>query len=125
MGIVKDSNKQKSNITDEEIKLNLNTLLIRNNKREIIKELILNILQNNFIFLIGAILLVYKGLLLNNLIGLQIEGTSVILYVVLSSLLIMCPTINHKDKFGYIYMNAIYLIVTINKILKNLDCFPF
>ena len=47
MGIVKDSNKQKSNITDEEIKLNLNTLLIRNNKREIIKELILNILQNN------------------------------------------------------------------------------
>lgn len=113
MGIVKDSNKQKSNITDEEIKLNLNTLLIRNNKREIIKELILNILQNNFIFLIGAILLVYKGLLLNNLIGLQIEGTSVILYVVLSSLLIMCPTINHKDKFGYIYMNAINLIVTI------------
>ena len=58
MKIVKDSNKEKSNITNEQFKLNQNALLIRNNKREIIKKFILNILQNNFIFAIGVILLV-------------------------------------------------------------------
>ena len=36
-----------------------------------------------------------------------------ILYAVLASLLIMCPTINHRDKFGFIYLNIVYLIISI------------
>ena len=80
--------------------------------KEGIKKVALDILQNNFIFFIGVILLVYKGLLINNLIGL---GTNIntILYTILVALLIMCPTINHKNKFGYIYLNVVYLLVTI------------
>jgi len=71
-----------------------------------------NILKNNFIFLIGTILLIYKGLFLNYLLELQI-GIDVILYTTIVSLLIMCPVINHKNKFAYIYLNSIYLIATI------------
>lgn len=68
--------------------------------------------KNNLLFIIGTILLVYKGLLLNSLINLQI-GADVILYTIVASLLIMCPIINHKNKFGYIYLNIVYLIATI------------
>ena len=80
--------------------------------KEGIKKVALDILQNNFIFFIGVILLVYKGLLINNLIGLGVN-INTILYTILVALLIMCPTINHKNKFGYIYLNVVYLLVTI------------
>ena len=79
--------------------------------KEKIKKVVLDILQNNLIFIIGTILLVYKGLLLSYLIELEI-GKDVIFYTIASSMLIMCPTINHKNKFGYIYLNVVYAIVT-------------
>jgi len=75
------------------------------------KNIIFNILNNNIIFLIGTILLVYKGLFLNYILRLQI-GADVILYTFAASLLIMCPAINRKDKFGYIYLNIIYSLIT-------------
>lgn len=77
-----------------------------------IKKMLWDILQNNIIFMIGTILLVYKGLLLNYLINLQIS-TSVIIYALMASALIMSPTINHKDKFAYIYFNIVYTIITL------------
>ena len=40
--------------------------------KEKIKKVVLDILQNNLIFIIGTILLVYKGLLLSYLIELEI-----------------------------------------------------
>lgn len=52
-----------------------------------------------------------KGLLLSYLIELEI-GKDVIFYTIATSMLIMCPTINHKNKFGYIYLNVVYTIVT-------------
>ena len=70
------------------------------------------LLKNNFIFIIGTILLVYKGLLLNYLLKLNIE-IEVVLYTIVASLLIMCPTINNRKKFSYIYLNIIYMIVTL------------
>ena len=79
--------------------------------KEKIKKVVLDILQNNLIFIIGTILLVYKGLLLSYLIELEI-GKDVIFYTIAASMLIMCPTINHKNKFGYIYLNVVYTIVT-------------
>ena len=79
--------------------------------KEKIKKVVLDILQNNLIFIIGTILLVYKGLLLSYLIELEI-GKDVIFYTIVASMLIMCPTINHKNKFGYIYLNVVYAIVT-------------
>lgn len=78
------------------------------NKKAIIK----NILKNNLLFIVGTIFLVYKGLLLNYCIDLSIEK-DVIIYTCLVSLLIMCPIINNKNKFGYIYLNVVYLIITI------------
>ena len=79
----------------------------KNQKRNII----CNILKNNLIFLIGTILLVYKSLFLNYLLELQI-GVDVVLYTLTASLLIMCPTINRRDKFAYIYLNVIYSLIT-------------
>ena len=73
---------------------------------------IIYILKNNFIFILGSILLVYKGLLLNYLIELSFEPT-IIGYLISASMLIMSPTINHKNKSGYLYMNIVYFIVTI------------
>ena len=77
-----------------------------------VKKVFLDILKNNIIFIIGTILLVYKGLLLNHLIGLTINA-EVVKYTIFVSMLIMCPTINHKNKFGYIYLNIVYAIVTL------------
>lgn len=76
------------------------------------KTIIKNILENNLLFIVGIIFLVYKGLLLNYCIDLSIEK-DVIVYTCLASLLIMCPIINNKNKFGYIYLNIVYLIITI------------
>ncbi len=77
-----------------------------------IKKNILEFLKHNIIFIIGTILLIYKGLLLSYLIDLQI-GTRVIKYIIIAGALLMCPTINNRKKFGYIYSNIMYLIVTI------------
>ena len=68
--------------------------------------------KNNILFFIGTFLLVYKGLLLNYSIGLEI-GKDVVIYTVLVSFLLMCPIINNKNKFSYIYFNIIYMIVTL------------
>ncbi len=76
-----------------------------------IKKLI-NILKNNSIFLIGTILLIYKSIFLNTLLGLE-NSIDVILYMLIVSLLIMCPTINNRNKFSYIYLNVVYTIITI------------
>ena len=73
---------------------------------------IIYILKNNFIFILGSILFVYKGLLLNYLIELSFEPT-IIGYLISASMLIMSPTINHKNKSGYLYMNIVYFLVTI------------
>ena len=62
-----------------------------------IKKLKYSILKNNLIFLIGTILLVFKGLFLNYSLNLPI-GINVVLYTIVVSLLIMCPTINKKNK---------------------------
>lgn len=83
------------------------------NKKEILQtEQKRNLLKNNFIFLIGVILLVYKGLFLNYLLHLQIER-DVVLYTIVVSLFIMCPVINQRNKFAYIYLNVVYVLVTV------------
>lgn len=82
-------------------------------KKEIdLRKEIEKILKNNLIFIIGTILLVYKGLLLNYLLKMQFN-VSVVLYTIVVSLLIMCPVINNRKKFGYVYLNIIYVIATI------------
>lgn len=73
---------------------------------------LLYILKNNLIFIIGSLLLAYKGLLLNYTIGLTYEP-KIIWYLISASMLIMCPAINHKNKFGYWYLNIVYFISTI------------
>lgn len=104
MEIVKNREQQEV-VNTENVKTNTIS------RKDKIKKTILDILKNNLIFIIGSILLIYKGLLLNYLIDLTIEK-DVIIYNILASLLIMSPTINHKDKFGYIYLNVVYGIVT-------------
>ena len=89
---------------------NLETKTENNKKSK--TEMLLDILQNNIIFIIGTVLLIYKSLILNYNVNLQINTESII-YSMIAALFIMCPTINHKNKFGYIYLNAVYLIATI------------
>ena len=72
---------------------------------------IANILKNNIIFIIGVVLIVYKALLLNYLLQLQI-GAEVILNTLIVSLLIMYPVINSRSKYGHIYLNIIYTLLT-------------
>ena len=93
-------------VLDKQINISQN---IENKKQK--RNIICNILKNNLIFLIGTILLVYKGLFLNYLLELQI-GADIVLYTITVSLLIMCPAINNKNKFGYIYLNIIYGLIT-------------
>lgn len=76
------------------------------------KDKVINILKNNLIFIIGTILLVYKGLLLNYTLGLNIEK-NLIIYTITAALLIMSPVINNRNKFGYIYFNTIYIVITL------------
>lgn len=83
-----------------------------NSKTKKVLERILNILRNNYIFLIGIFLLVYKSIFLNCLLELKIS-VDVIIYTIVVSSLIMSPTINNRNKFGHIYLNIIYIIVTL------------
>ncbi len=75
------------------------------------KKNIKDVALNNVIFLIGVILLTYKSIFFCNVIGLNITQEAV-KYTILVALLIMCPTINNKSKFGYIYVNVVYTIIT-------------
>ena len=75
-------------------------------------EKLKDVLKNNIIFFVGIILILYKGILLNNLLELQ-NNLEVIMYMLVAGLLIMCPVINNRKKFGYIYLNIIYAIITI------------
>lgn len=75
-------------------------------------EKLLSLLRHNIIFAIGTLLLTYKSIFLNCVLGLEIN-IFVVFYSITASLLIMSPTINHKNKFGLIYLNIVYLIATI------------
>ncbi len=63
------------------------------------------------IFIVGTLLLVLKSVLLNSSIGLEINIHSIVCAFVASCLL-MCPIINKKNKFSYIYLNVVYAIIT-------------
>ncbi len=93
---------------DKTLEVEMKALIVKNNEEKLWKK----ILKNNSIFLIGIILLVYKGLLLNYLLNLQI-GIEVVLYTIVVAMLIMCPVINNRNKFSYIYLNIAYTIITI------------
>ena len=82
------------------------------NKIEISSKKIKDFFKNNILFLIGIILLVYKGTFLNYLLGLEIN-VDTLSYILIVSLLIMCPIINNKNKFALIYLNVIYAIITV------------
>ena len=69
-------------------------------------------IKNNLIFILGIILLTYKGLVLSSLLELEIKFKNVE-YILLASSLIMCPIINNRKKSGYIYLNIVYIIVTL------------
>lgn len=103
--VIKRSKEELTN--EEKVNKEPNEYLDKN-----IKKKIVYILQNNFLFILGIIMLVYKCILLNYMIGLEIKS-EMIWYAFIFSLLIMSPVINHKDKFGYIYLNVIYTIVTL------------
>lgn len=69
-------------------------------------------IKSNLIFILGIILLTYKGLLLSGLLELEIKFEN-IQYLLLASSLIMCPIINNRKKSGYIYFNIVYIIITL------------
>ncbi len=81
-------------------------------KAKAVGKEIIDILKNNILFFIGIALLVYKSVFLNALLGLEIK-IDVIFYMLLVALFIMCPIINKKNKFAYIYLNIIYAIITL------------
>ena len=69
-------------------------------------------IKNNLIFILGIILLTYKGLFLSSLLELEIKFKN-IQYLLLASSLIMCPIINNRKKTGYIFFNIVYIIITL------------
>lgn len=79
--------------------------------KSIYKNVIL-LLRDNMIFVIGIVLLVCKSILLNKLLGLEL-GFKPIMYMIAASSLIMCPIINKKNKFAYIYLNIVYTLATL------------
>ena len=107
--VIKRSNKELKNEGNiyKESKECLNNVLEKKSK-----NIIIDILQHNILFILGIVILLYKGILLNYMIGLEIK-IEMVMYALSASLLIMCPVINHKDKFGYIYLNITYTIVTL------------
>lgn len=94
MEALKNRNKQEMENKNE------NQLIIYKSKK---KKILLDIIQNNLIFIIGILLLVYKGLLLNYQINLEI-GIETVKYTICVTLLIMCPLINNKNNFSYILL---------------------
>ncbi len=75
-------------------------------------DVLKKITKSNFIFLVGILLLTYKALFLNCVLELDFTYKTV-LYIILVAALIMCPTINNRKKFSYIYLNIVYMIVTL------------
>ena len=94
----------------DEIKEPLKNVSTNQEKRE--ENKIKNFFKHNLLFLIGIILLVYKGILLNYLLELEVN-INTFFYIVIVSLLIMCPIINHKNRFALSYLNIIYAIITL------------
>lgn len=77
-----------------------------------VKRAIINILQNNIAFIIGVVLIIYKAVLFNALLNIDVKF-EMMKYAFTFALLLMCPIINKKNKFSYIYMNTIYAILNI------------
>ncbi len=73
---------------------------------------IMKFLPNNLLFIFGIILLLYKSFFISNSLELEFSK-DVILYTILASMLIMCPIINKKNKFAYIYFTVTYIIVNV------------
>ncbi len=76
------------------------------------REKIRSLLKSNSIFFLGVALFLFKGILLNGVLHLEIK-TEVFFYILAVSMLIMCPILNHKDKFAFFYLNLVYAIVTL------------
>lgn len=98
MEALKNRNKQEMENKNE------NQLIIYKSKK---KKILLDIIQNNLIFIVGILLLVYKGLLLNYQINLEI-GIETVKYTICVALLIMCPLINNKNNFSYILLLSLW-----------------
>ena len=60
-------------------------------------------LNNNIIFLIGVLLVIYKGIFLNLMTNVGI-GKNMIFYLIVVSFFLMCPII---------YLNIVYAIITL------------
>lgn len=71
-----------------------------------------NILRNNYIYIFGVILLTYKALLMNKLLGMNIEKEMYIITMAVP-MVIMFPSINKKGKRSFIFANIVYFICSI------------
>lgn len=73
---------------------------------------IIKVLKNNYIYILGVILLTYKALLMNKLLGMNIKK-EMLWITVCVPMIIMFPCINKKGKKTFILANIIYLIFSI------------
>ena len=108
---IEEKINEEENIVKNKEKNNKN-INIENKKTDKFMKGLKEFIRNNILFLIGTFLLVYKGLLLNYSIELEI-GKDVILYTIVVAFLLVCPMINNRNKFSYIYFNIMYCIVTL------------
>ena len=77
-----------------------------------LKELAITIIKKNYIYILGVILLTFKGILLNIMLDMQI-GSEMYLITAAIPMLLLLPIINRKEKFSYIYLNIVYYIITL------------
>ncbi len=101
-----EKNNNKLNKTKIEKSNKLDKKKIFNN----VKKVALNVLKNNIAFILGVILIVYKAILLNAILKIEVKF-EMISYSFIVALLLMCPIINKKNKFAYLYMNILYAIL--------------
>ncbi len=85
---------------------------VKNKEVNVKHEALILALKSNIIFIIGIVLLTCKSILLNQSLELGLKG-NVVIYMISVGALLMCPTINRRDKFSYIYFNIVYAIVTL------------
>lgn len=71
-----------------------------------------NILRNNYIYILGVILLTYKALLMNKLLGMNIEKEMYLITMAVP-MIIMFPSMNKKGKRSFIFANIMYFICSI------------
>ena len=83
---------------------------IKNLTKDLFKHLLV-FLKNNIIFLLGIFLFLYKYLLLEVLLNLNIRFEA-ILYSIFVILFILFPTFNKCSKKSLIYLNIIYAFIT-------------